>query len=58
MNENLKFALANIIAFLALIAVSYISFVGFTYFTEGDFTFALIGMGITDIVFILLKSAV
>lgn len=53
MNENLKFALANIIAFLALIAVSYISFVGFTYFTEGDFTFALIGMGITDIVFIL-----
>lgn len=53
MNEKLQFSWGHIIAFLALIAVSYISFVGFTYLTNGDFTFALIGMGITDIVFIL-----
>lgn len=53
MNERLKFSWSHIIAFLALIAVSYVSFMGFTYLTNGDFTFALIGMGITDIVFIM-----
>ena len=53
MNEKLQFSWGHIIAFLALIAVSYISFVGFTYLTNGNFTFALIGMGITDIVFII-----
>lgn len=53
MNEKLQFSWGHIIAFLALIAVSYISFVGFTYLTNGNFTFALVGMGITDIVFIL-----
>lgn len=53
MNEKLQFSWGHIIAFLALIAVSYISFVGFTYLTNGDFTFALFGMGITDIVFII-----
>lgn len=53
MNEKLRFSWGHIIAFLALIAVSYISFVGFTYLTNGNFTFALIGMGITDVVFIL-----
>lgn len=53
MNEKLQFSWGHIIAFLALIAVSYISFVGFTYLTNGNFTFALIGMGITDIVLII-----
>lgn len=53
MNEKLQFSWGHIIAFLALIVVSYISFVGFTYLTNGNFTFALIGMGITDLVFIL-----
>ena len=53
MNEKLQFSWGHIIAFLALIVVSYISFVGFTYLTNGNFTFALIGMGITDIVFII-----
>lgn len=53
MNEKLQFSWGHIIAFLALIAVSYVSFVGFTYLTNGNFTFALIGMGITDIVYIL-----
>lgn len=53
MNEKLQFSWGHIIAFLALIAVSYISFVGFTYLTNGNFTFALIGMGITDVVFVL-----
>ncbi len=53
MNEKLQFSWGHIIAFLALIVVSYISFVGYTYLTNGNFTFALIGMGITDIVFIL-----
>lgn len=53
MNEKLQFSWGHIIAFLALIAVSYISFVGFTYLTNGNFTFALIVMGITDIVFII-----
>lgn len=53
MNEKLQFSWGHIIAFLALIVVSYISFVGYTYLTNGNFTFALIGMGITDFVFIL-----
>lgn len=53
MNETLKFSWGHIIAFLALIAVSYISFMGFTYLTNGDFTMALIGMGITDLVYII-----
>ena len=53
MNEKLQFSWGHIIAFLALIVVSYISFVGFTYLTNGNFTFALIGMGITDLVFII-----
>ncbi|MBD5356062.1 MAG: hypothetical protein HDR88_03525 [Bacteroides sp.] len=53
MNERLKFSWGHILAFLTLIAVSYISFMGFTYLTNGDFNFALFGMGITDIVFIL-----
>lgn len=53
MNEKLQFSWGHIIAFLALIAVSYISFVGFTYLTNGNFTIALIGMGITDVIFIL-----
>lgn len=53
MNETLKFSWGHIIAFLALIAVSYISFMGFTYLTNGDFTIALIGMGITDLVYII-----
>lgn len=53
MNEKLQFSWGHIIAFIALIAVSYISFVGFTYLTNGDFSYALVGMGITDVVFIL-----
>lgn len=53
MNEKLKFSWGHIIAFLALIAVSYTSFVGFTYLTNGNFTFALIGMAFTDVVFIV-----
>lgn len=53
MNERLKFSWGHIIAFLALIIVSYLSFVGFTYLTNGNFIFALIGMGITDILYII-----
>lgn len=53
MNEKLQFSWGHIIAFLALIAVSYISFVGFTYLTNGNFTYALIGMGLTDIIYII-----
>jgi hypothetical protein len=53
MNENLKFSWAHIIAFLAIIAVSYSSFVGLTYLTNGDFTSAIIGMGVIDIAYIL-----
>lgn len=53
MNEYLKFSWGHIMAFLALIAVSYFSFVGYTYLTNGDFKFALIAMGITDLVFII-----
>lgn len=53
MNEKLQFSWGHIFAFLALIVVSYISFVGFTYLTNGNFTFALIGMGITDLFYIL-----
>ena len=53
MNEKLNFSWGHIVAFLALIAVGYISFVGFTYLTNGDFSFALIGMGATMALFIL-----
>ena len=53
MNEKLQFSWGHIISFLALIAVSYISFVGYTYLTNGNFTYALIGMGLTDIFYIL-----
>lgn len=53
MNEKLQFSWGHIIAFLALIAVSYISFVGYTYLTTGNFTYALIGMGVTDLLFII-----
>jgi hypothetical protein len=53
MNENLKFSWGHIIAFLAIIAVSYISFVGLTYLTNGDFSSAIMGMVVIDIVYIL-----
>lgn len=53
MNERLKFSWGHIIAFLAIICVSYISFMGITYLTNGDFNYALIGMGIIDFFFIL-----
>ena len=53
MNERLQFSWGHIIAFIALIALSYFSFMGFTYLTNGNFAFALIGMGLTDIVFII-----
>jgi len=53
MNEKLQFSWGHIVAFMALIAVSYISFVGFTYLTNGDFTYAIIGMGVTDVIYII-----
>lgn len=53
MNKKLKFSWGHIIAFVALIIVSYISFVGFTYLTNGNFVLALIGMGLTDIFYML-----
>ncbi len=53
MNKKLQFSWGHIIAFLALIAVSYISFMGFTYLSNGDFTYAIIGMGATDLLYIL-----
>lgn len=53
MHEKLQFSWGHIIAFLALIAVSYLSFVGFTYLTDGNFIWAAVGMGVIDIVFIL-----
>lgn len=53
MNERLKFSWGHIIAFVALIIVSYISFMGFTYLTNGNFMTALIGMAVTDLVYIL-----
>lgn len=54
MNERLKFSWGHIIAFVALIAVSYLTFMGCTYLTNGDFTIALIAMGIVDVTFILI----
>lgn len=53
MNRKLKFSWGHIIAFLALIVVSYVSFVGFTYLTNGNFIYAIIGMALTDIFYIL-----
>lgn len=47
-NETLKFSWGHIIAFLALIFISYVSFMGLTYWTDGDFLIAGIGVAIID----------
>lgn len=51
MNQTLKFSFGNVLAFLALIAVSYASFVGYAYLSDGNFYFAIAGMVLTDIVY-------
>lgn len=53
MNEKLKFSWGHIIAFLALIFISYVSFVGITYLTDGNFTFAIVGMILIDFILAL-----
>lgn len=52
MNETLRFSWGHIIAFLALLLVSYFSFMGLAYLTNGNFTFALIGMVVIDLVYL------
>lgn len=53
MNEKLTFSWGHIVAALVLIAVSYFSFVGFFYLAKGDFYFALSGMILTLLFYIL-----
>lgn len=48
-NETLKFSWGHIIAFVALILISYVSFMGITYFTNGYFLIAGIGIVVIDI---------
>lgn len=53
MNEQLKFSLGHIIAFLALIFLSYVTFVGVTYMSNGNFAKASIAMIGIDLVLFL-----
>lgn len=52
-NETLKFSWGHIIAFVALIFISYVSFMGITYFTDGNFQYAGIGVLIVDLQLVL-----
>jgi len=52
-NETLKFSWGHIIAFLAMIFISYVSFMGLTYWTDGDFFIAGIGVAIIDILLLV-----
>lgn len=52
-NNTLKFSWAHIIAFVSMIFASYLTFMGITYFTDGNFILA--GLGV---VFVLLIIAV
>lgn len=53
-NETLKFSWGHIFAFVAMIVGSYMTFMGITYFTDGNFLFAGIGVGILNLIIIAL----
>ena len=52
-NKTLKFSWGHIIAFIALIFISYVSFMGITYFTDGNFQDAGLGVFIINMVLIV-----
>ena len=53
-NETLKFSWGHNFAFIAMIVGSYMTFMGVTYFTDGNFLVAGIGVGVLNLVFIAL----
>lgn len=52
-NQTLKFSWGHIIAFVAMIFISYVSFMGITYFTDGDFIVAGLGVIMVNLVLVL-----
>lgn len=53
-NETLKFSWGHIFAFVAMIVGSYMTFMGITYFTDGNFLIAGIGVGVLNLMIIAL----
>ena len=53
-NETLKFSWGHIFAFVAMIVGSYMTFMGITYFTDGNFLVAGIGVGVLNLLIIAL----
>ena len=51
-NETLKFSWGHIFAFVAMIVGSYMTFMGITYFTDGNFLVAGIGVGVLNLLII------
>lgn len=52
-NQKLKFSWGHIIAFLALIFISYVTFMGITYYCDGNFLLAGIGVILVDLILAL-----
>jgi hypothetical protein len=53
LNQKLKFSWGHIIAVVAMIFISYATFMGVTYYTDGNFIFAGIGVLAVDLLIIL-----
>ncbi len=49
-NQTLKFSWGHVIAFVAMIFISYVSFMGITYFTDGNFIVAGLGVIVVNLV--------
>ena len=58
MNEKLKFTFGHICAFIALVFISYITFMGITYWSDGNFLWAAIGVVVIDLIlfFLMMKT--
>lgn len=53
LNQKLKFSWGHIIALVALIFISYATFMGVTYYTDGNFIVAGIGVFTVDLLLII-----
>lgn len=52
-NQKLRFSWGHIIAFVAMIVISYLSFMGITYYTDGNFLVAGLGVIVVNLVLVL-----
>lgn len=52
-NQKLRFSWGHIIAFVAMIVISYLSFMGITYYTDGNFLIAGLGIIMVNLVLVL-----